>query len=161
MQEELKARIKAWLKASGQDRDWLAAKCGVRKRTIDNWLSSPQEIPYKAVTLIDRLMAENETEAPDTPPIAPDNLLILRVSEPRFDAYNRAALAEQMPIKEWAINALDNAAAEISNPGAAKNPAVPFRYPPTAPSNLRVAETPEVSAKTDPSPPAAEPAPRE
>jgi DNA-binding transcriptional regulator YdaS (Cro superfamily) len=108
MVKDLKTRVKQWLKDQRQSREWLADRCGVTKKTVDNWLSSPQVIPSKAVLIIERLMeATVEPEA-----AVPDSVLVLRVDDERFDAYSAASLAEGLPLREWAIHALDEAAAE-------------------------------------------------
>lgn len=110
MQSALKERIKQWLRAQLRSRSWLAEQCGVKKRTVDNWLSSPQAIPAKALRIIERLMS-SDADKPDASGV-PDNLLILSVNQERFTAYNRASLAEGMTIADWALHALDEAAAE-------------------------------------------------
>lgn len=47
-----KEEIKAWLKESGHDRDWLGAQLGVSRRTVDNWLSSNIRIPGRKLLAI-------------------------------------------------------------------------------------------------------------
>lgn len=109
MQDELKQRIKAWLKAQGQSREWLSERCGVAPKTVNNWLSSPRDIPAKAVLIIERLMDATSTPAEEADEV-PDSVLVLKVNEPRFDAYSQASLSEGLPLREWAIHALDLAA---------------------------------------------------
>lgn len=53
-----KTDAKAWLKAIGQDREWLAGQCFVTKPTIDGWLRSAGIIPPAKLALIQRLMME-------------------------------------------------------------------------------------------------------
>ena len=51
--------IKLWLKQVKKDRYWLAKKCLVSKRTVDNWLSLVYEIPSSKLDKIESLMKEN------------------------------------------------------------------------------------------------------
>jgi hypothetical protein len=118
MQEELKQRVKAWLKSSGRTREWLAERCDAKLKTVNNWLSSSRPIPSKALIIINQLM-ESVSVGPEEPAQgdAPDDRLVLKVSEARYDAYSRAALHDGLPLKEWAIEALDEAARdELANP---------------------------------------------
>ncbi len=101
-----KEEVKAWLRATGRDRAWLAARCGVGKRTVDNWLSSPREIPPKARFIINSLMREREQSGGE----GPLQNLVLQVDEATFDKWNRAALVRQMTLKDWAVDALNKAA---------------------------------------------------
>lgn len=48
--------IKEWLKRIGKNRAWLGEKCGVSKRSVDNWLSGADPIPYAKQQLIEHLM---------------------------------------------------------------------------------------------------------
>lgn len=51
-----KEDVKFWLKSIGKDREWLAQKCGVSKRTVDNWISPGKPLPIKAQVDIQNLM---------------------------------------------------------------------------------------------------------
>lgn len=51
-----KTDVKAWLKAIGKDRFWLAEKCLVSKKTIDDWLTSRGVIPETKLKFIEQLM---------------------------------------------------------------------------------------------------------
>lgn len=63
--------IKAWLKRIGKSREWLGEKCGVSKRSVDNWLSTGTPIPYAKWQTIERLMHESgDLPAPPPPPPA-------------------------------------------------------------------------------------------
>lgn len=117
MQEALKERIKQWLKAERQTRQWLAEHCGVSKKTVDNWLSSPKPVPPKALLIIERLMAKSvEREAGAG---LPDHILVLRVDEEDFDRFNRASLDEGLTMRDWAVQALIEAAEAAGRlPGA-------------------------------------------
>ena len=58
-----KDEIKNWLKEMDRDRFWLAKKCNVSKRTVDDWISTSREIPAKALLQIQELM-EKDDEVP-------------------------------------------------------------------------------------------------
>lgn len=53
-----KEDVKAWLKQIKKDRFWLAAQCGVHKRTVDAWFFKKSEIPAKALLTIYDLMVK-------------------------------------------------------------------------------------------------------
>jgi hypothetical protein len=48
--------IKAWLKKTGNTRNWLADQCLVSKQTVDGWLSAGRPIPGSSRRIVDRLM---------------------------------------------------------------------------------------------------------
>lgn len=113
----MKQEIKQWLRRTNKDRKWLANAVGVHKRTVDNWLSSPKEIPTSTQILIQSLMdadAKAEAEAAKAPAI-PDNLLVLEVDGTRFDAYSEAARYRGETLKGWAMSELDRAALYARN----------------------------------------------
>ncbi|MFM2243049.1 MAG: hypothetical protein RLZ97_1904 [Verrucomicrobiota bacterium] len=105
-----KESIKAWLDSfPDRDRHWLAQKCEVEKKTVDNWLSSPREIPAKALLIIEGLMrADLEIDRAKQP--APLACLVLEVPVATFDAYNRAATERGLLIREWAVQILNESA---------------------------------------------------
>lgn len=115
-----KESIKAWLDAyPDRDRHWLADKCEVEKKTVDNWLSSPREIPAKALRIIEGLMrADLELDRAKQP--APPAVVVLEVPLPVFNSYNRAATARGMIITEWAIEVLKQAASRDAENAAAR-----------------------------------------
>ncbi len=117
----MKDRIKAWLKTYNHERDWLAVQIGVKKRTVDNWLSSPKEIPVGKLKLIERLMQEDEAaEAARRQKLVPSaQVFSLEVDLPTFRAYSAAALAHQQTLEQWAIAEL--AAAAAAAEGMAKS----------------------------------------
>lgn len=105
-----KDSIKAWLDAyPDRDRYWLAEKCGVEKRSVDNWLSSPREIPAKALLIIEGLMRADLEVARAKQPVPPMTV-VLEVPPPVFDSYNRAATSRGLIIREWAVKVLEDAA---------------------------------------------------
>ena len=139
-----KESIKAWLEAHpDRDRHWLAAKCEVEKRTVDNWLSSPQNIPGKALLIIEGLMrADRETDRAKQP--VPPMTVVLEVPPQTFDDYNRAATNAGMIIREWAVEVLNQAARRDAERGAVK-------YPSARDEKARlamVAEEPEEKRRT-------------
>jgi hypothetical protein len=107
----MKEQIKDWLRSNSRDRQWLADRCGVTKRTVDNWLSTSIEIPTAAARLIATLMATDIQRISELPPKLM-NAFVLEVDEPTFEAYNRAANAQGLLMKPWAISELDRAARE-------------------------------------------------
>lgn len=113
----MKDQIKAWLKAKNHTREWLGEQIGVKPKTVDNWLSSPREIPSGKLTIIERLMQEDEAaEAQRRLQLLPTNQIFsLEVDLPRFRAYSAAALANDQTLEQWAIAEL-NAAAEAAMP---------------------------------------------
>ena len=48
--------IKDWLDEQGKDRHWLAEKCGVKKATVDGWLSNGRPIPATALIVLRDVM---------------------------------------------------------------------------------------------------------
>lgn len=106
-----KSDVKAWLKAIGKNRDWLAQQCGVKKRTADNWLSSSQPISTQATRLIERLMEQYPAtgNAPATYPSAAENSITLTVNAATFDAWNRAATAEGKLLRQWCVDVINDA----------------------------------------------------
>jgi hypothetical protein len=97
-----KEAIKEWLRENGRDRSWLAQACGVGKRTVDNWLSSPRAIPHKALRIIEQLMSEHTGSTLQN--------LVLQVDPPTFERYNRAAMSRGLTITAWAVDTLNRAA---------------------------------------------------
>jgi hypothetical protein len=94
-----KEAIKEWLRENGRDRNWLAQACGVGKRTVDNWLSSPRAIPHKALRIIAQLTNGLSDEAAQN--------LVLQLDQPTFERFNRAAMTQGLTITEWAVEALN------------------------------------------------------
>ena len=60
---DFKKKLKQWLKENKKDRFWLAEKCLVSKKTIDDWLTSRGTIPETKMKLIHQLMGENINSA--------------------------------------------------------------------------------------------------
>lgn len=75
--------IKNWLEKNRKDRLWLAEKCLVSKRTVDNWLSEGRNIPPRKLGVIESLIQdenkgtqiEERRQSPET------QLMILKFTE--------------------------------------------------------------------------------
>ncbi len=117
-----KDQIKLWLKTNGHSREWLGQQCGkITKRTVDNWLSSPQEIPSGTLSLIAHLMADDEAaeiQRAKLQDIA-NQVFSLEVSLEDFRAFSKSALAAGMTLEDWTIHACNQAAA-ASKPSGLK-----------------------------------------
>lgn len=109
-----KDTIKAWLKAHGKDRDWLGEQIGVNKRTVDNWLSSPKEIPEIKLALIQRAMADEEAAATQRAQLhnPTNHLFSVQVDRETFNLFNEASVKAQQTMEAWAITELTLAANE-------------------------------------------------
>jgi len=114
-----KEAIKNWLKKSNRERDWLAEQLGVASKTVDNWLSSPQNIPHSKLLLIQRLMEDSAAEEEQRKQqLQPTNQIFsLEVDLPRFRAYNEASLAAGLTLEQWAIQCCDEEA-KLTEEGA-------------------------------------------
>jgi hypothetical protein len=103
----MKEKIKAWLKSTHRDRNWLGDQIGVTKKTVDNWLSSPQPIPEAKLQLIQRVM-ESSQKSPQDPTLP--QVFSVEVSLPRFRQYSYCAKMQHRTLEEWVISELDIAA---------------------------------------------------
>lgn len=57
-------QVKHWLvQEKDGDRDWLAAKCGVTKPTVNGWLSAGRLIPHAKLKIIHGLMHPDQESA--------------------------------------------------------------------------------------------------
>ncbi len=105
-----KEDIKAWLRTTSRSREWLAAQCGnISKRTVDNWLSSPKEIPLATLALIGRLMdddrrAEEDRRRRQDPR---QQIFSVEVDLATFRDYSRAAQEARLTLEEWVIHTCD------------------------------------------------------
>lgn len=108
----MKDQIKDWLKAFNHDRPWLAEQIGVKPRTVDNWLSSPQVIPEGKIALIKRLIQDDEdAESARRQKLQPTaQLFSLEVDLTTFRRYTYCASAQGLMLEQWAIQELNNAA---------------------------------------------------
>lgn len=110
-----KQDVKTWLRSIGKDRDWLAEQIGVKKRSVDNWLSSNRDIAAKAQIIIARLMAQYPASVPlkqtDGSPNE-ESALVITTDASTFDLWNEAALLESKLLRQWATDVLTNYAEE-------------------------------------------------
>ena len=102
-----KDEIKIWLKQSGHDRNWLAEQCGVKKNTVNNWLSTSIDLPAKSLRIIESMM-KADAEKLDT--LQPSlSHIVIRVNSDDFDAWSRAALAKGQILTDWVIESIREA----------------------------------------------------
>jgi SOS-response transcriptional repressor LexA len=60
------AEIKQWLTDLGKDRDWLAHRVGVPKRTLDNWFSRGfPDYALRSIAMVDTLEKRGLPQVPD------------------------------------------------------------------------------------------------
>lgn len=108
-----KEEIKAWLKESGLDRDWLGGQLGVSRSTVDNWLSSSIRIPERKLQAIEQLLSKGrESLAAELGPLLLNGQpLLLNPGKDRFNLWNKAwKQSDAETLEEWAIRALDGLA---------------------------------------------------
>lgn len=102
-----KESVKKWLaERPERTREWLASKCGVTKRTVDNWLSSGIKIPSKAQMLLEALMRDSEPAAKGDEKVTH---LMLTVPLDEFEDWCRASLLKNQIVTKWAIQAIRDA----------------------------------------------------
>lgn len=114
-----KQEVKDWLKAIGKDRFWLAEKTGVQKCSVDTWLSTSRPISRTAARLISALMVQYQTKTVTMDAQAAvlesdsrESTLSLTVPAEVFDTWNEAAMRDGKLLREWAVDALIEAAEE-------------------------------------------------
>lgn len=99
--EEIKARMKQ----ARITRQEVADKLGVKKRTVDAWLSCGVPIPHAKHQLIEQMLAEPEpTPAVPVLPVDSRSLKIVnvRLTAQELDMCIRAARACGMELEDWA-----------------------------------------------------------
>lgn len=112
-----KEQIKAWLASIGADRAWLGEKLGVTKRAVDNWLSSNKDIPELKLAIIRHLMNH---ETPARQFIAQP--LVIHPTKEQFNEWNNAWRESEFPtLEDWAIQGLDQLAAELTAQNSPEN----------------------------------------
>lgn len=106
--ERFRTNLKAWLKAIGKNREWLAEQCGVKKRTVDSWFSwgTVTEQTERHLKLLMQQYPAKET------PVIEENSLVLTVDATTFDRWNVAATEEGKLLRQWAIDGLNELAGE-------------------------------------------------
>lgn len=120
-----KDEIKSWLKREGHSREWLGEKCGgIQKRAVDNWLSTPREIPSGSLEIIRRLMADDTEKSKNK--ADPQHHLILTVPLEEFRAWEQAALLNQSTTTNYCVQAIRDAYQEDMRVTAVPaHPAIP------------------------------------
>lgn len=125
--------IKAWLaRHPERDRNWLAVKCEVEKRTVDNWLSSPREIPSKAILIIENLMRRDA----ETEPVSLEDSMRIPVecTMDQHDLYTQAFRhSECEHFRDWITTRLDAAAEKELSSGHEESVEHPSHLSPLEP----------------------------
>lgn len=98
-----KDRIREWLAAQRHSRQWLAEKCGVVPKTLNNWLGSDRPVPQKAARIIESLMEADRVKEFEGKAQA---RLVLEFTPEEFEEICEAALKEQMTVQKWAVSKL-------------------------------------------------------
>lgn len=152
-----KEQIKDWLKRFGHSREWLGKQCGdIKRRTVDNWLSSPQEIPESTLFLIARLMDDDrikEEERVRTQDI-PMSHLVLKLESNEFDCWSRAALSRNKIVSDWVVDSIRemyqaHLVESQSTPPAPVLNSIPFAKPSHKPHLAAAAGSPILSEVID------------
>lgn len=121
-----KGEIKAWLKEFGHTREWLGQQCGnLTLKAVNNWLSTDRPIPSGALTLISRLMEDDEAADLQRKQLnLPANQIFsLEVSLEDFRRYSRAALAAGLTLEDWAIEECNRASLRNQSPASERGKA--------------------------------------
>ena len=92
--------VKAWLRRTGKDRQWLATQCCVSKATVNAWLSqgSQRPIPKPAQRIIRDLIAHAAISTPG------------EFTLDQYELFSKAAAAEGLTVKQWVVQTLLNSA---------------------------------------------------
>ena len=131
--------IKDWLKRHQRSREWLGQQTDTHKRTVDNWLSAGQPIPDSKLSLIKRLISDDDAqETTRRQKLLPQSQIFsLEVDLPTFRSYSAAALADGKTLEKWSIDELNAAAAHSAN---GTTPPLDYLKHQPAPEALLVAE---------------------
>ena len=96
-----KEQIRRWLVRENHTRQWLAQKCGVAVKTLNNWLGSERAVPQKALRVIEKLMEDDKASDREAKP-----RLVLEFTKDEFEMIGATALKEGMTITQWAESKL-------------------------------------------------------
>ena len=96
-----------WMDKAGMSLDEASTYFGVSSGTLYKWRSTPGVPESRAEWVRARIAEYQKTSVQDLP-----DRIILEVPRDQFDDWSRAALAEGKILREWAIDALDEAAAD-------------------------------------------------
>lgn len=119
--------IKASLKRQRITRQELADKLGVKKRTVDAWLSCGVSIPVAKQKLIEMLLQPAPQAAPALPPLDLSSVKIInvRLTAEELDMCIRAARASHMELEAWArLTILDATRAVLRTQAETAAPAI-------------------------------------
>lgn len=94
-QNELKERIKNWLKEKLLDRQSFASLCGVSVTTINNWLGK-KKIPASKIAVIESVMKPTPTEQPKE--VRTDIVKETAISGPSSDDKIEVIAAQLVPL---------------------------------------------------------------
>lgn len=111
--EEIKARMKQ----ARITRQEVADKLGVKKRTVDAWLSCGIPIPHSKHQLLEQMLAEPKLE--QAVPVSPTDsrfvkIVNVRLTTQELDMCIRAARACGMELENWARETTVQAARSIT-----------------------------------------------
>ncbi|MGJ8678623.1 MAG: hypothetical protein ACSHX0_14015 [Akkermansiaceae bacterium] len=108
--EITKERAIKWLKDNHHSRDWLAEKCGVKRGTVNNWLTTPRGLPAKASLIIINLIKIDDAKSKELN-AKPQNL-VLTFERERFTRICKTAAMKGQSPQEWAEAELKKLAQE-------------------------------------------------
>ena len=122
--------FRGWMDARGLKAEDVASKFDVSPQTISHWRS--QGVPERRRSHVHYIMSCWQ-QAPEPPSPAVLQQLVISPTRDQFRLWNQAALDARKLIEDWAIEGLDQIAAEAAAKSAAKRPAL---------TSLKVAEEP-------------------
>lgn len=114
--------IKLWLKHRKKTHAWLAGQLGVTVHSVNGWLSSGKKITPARLAHIAEVMKNHDlagqaegicaAETPGDLDRDRDRVdsITLFIDSATFDLWNQAALASGLILRDWATNALTEAA---------------------------------------------------
>lgn len=110
--------IKLWLKGRKKTHAWLARQLGVTVHSVNGWLSSGKKITPARLAHIAEVMKTHDLAgrasgikvAEAAPEQERMDSLTLYIDKATFDLWNRAAMAAGLLLRDWATNALIEAA---------------------------------------------------
>lgn len=99
--------IKNKLKEKGITREQLGSKLGVKKRTVDAWLSCGMKIPETKMILIEQILETSDTSAVEIPlGIDSVRVITVRMTKEEFQLCCVAAEQQNKGLEEWARETL-------------------------------------------------------
>ena len=125
-----------WMDEAGMSLVEAAAHFGVSEQTVYNWRSTRGVAESKVEWVLSRmreyLSSKSTVELPDR--------ITLEPSKEKFDEWNRAALFAGKILREWAVDVLDEAAAEQGDESHLQTGSSVTPYPVDPAPSLKVAE---------------------